>query len=318
MELQPLVSIIIATYNSSKYVSETMDSALAQTYRNIEIIITDDCSTDDTVSLCRAWIEEHKDKGISLKLVETGKNTGVTGNANRGFAASHGEWIKFIAGDDILAPTAIEAYVNYVIKHPEVRHLRACAVHFSGPFTDADLNKHDRISLYMYREEVTAKDQYKVITKTFFGSGPTYFINADAFRSVGCFDERFPMQEDYPLFIKMIGKGYKLMYLDHVTVYKRVVPTSIQYDKNANDIFPKNKVRMIMDWKYQYKMEALNPFWKLLLKYSLWIQQAIIKSGNSNKILKCRVFYFIYKVTDPFVWCDRWLASKNSKYLRKQ
>lgn len=310
MELQPLVSIIIATYNSSKYVSETMESALAQTYRNIEIIITDDCSTDDTVALCRAWIEEHKDKGISLKLVETEKNTGVTGNANRGFAASHGEWIKFIAGDDILAPTAIEAYVEYVSIHPDVRHLFANAVHFTGDVSQLDINKPDKVSQYMYRDEVTAKDQYKIISKTFFGSGPTYFIHADTFRQLGCFDERFPMQEDYPFFIKMIGKGYKLMYLDHVTVYKRVVPTSIQYDKNANDIFPKNKVRMIMDWKYQYKMEALNPLWRCFLKYSLCIQQRIIKLGNSKRSWRCRMLYLVYKITDPFVWCDRWLAWK--------
>lgn len=314
---KPLVSIIIATYNSSEYVLETLESALSQSYSNIEIIVTDDCSTDNTVNICSEWITSHQDMGRDLKIVTSEKNTGVSGNANRGFAASRGEWIKFIAGDDILAPLAIEKYVEYVQRHQEVRHLRACAVHFSGPFSEADLEKRDRISPFMYRDEVTAEDQYKVITKTFFGSGPTYFIHADTFRSVGCFDERFHMQEDYPLFIKMIGRGYKLMYMDFVTVYKRVVATSIQYDKNDNDIFPKNKVRMIMDWKYQYKMEVLNPFWKLLLRYSLWIQQNIIKLGNSKKSLACKTLYYIYKVTDPFVWCDRWLAHKNKQYLSK-
>lgn len=317
MENKPLVSIIVITYNSSEYVIETLDSALMQTYPNIEIVISDDCSTDNTVSICRNWIEKNGNRGIPMYLVEAPKNTGTPGNNNRGLNASHGQWLKFIAGDDILAPTAIEAYVGYVLAHPGVKHLRACAVHFSGNFADADIEKHDKISQFMYREEITAKDQFKVITKTFFGSGPTYFIKADILKKIGGYDTRFPMQEDYPMFIKMIGMGYKMEYLDHVTVYKRVVPSSIQYDKNENDIFPKNKVRMIRDWRYEYKMEVLSPLWKMLLRYSLWIQNKIISLGNSYKSSKCRILFFIYKITDPFVWCDRWLAWKNKQYLAK-
>lgn len=315
---KPLVSIIIVTYNSSEYVLDTLDSAISQTYSNIEIIVADDCSTDNTVNICCEWITSHQDMGRDLKIVTSEKNTGVSGNANRGFAASRGEWIKFIAGDDILAPSAIEAYIDFIQRHQEVRHLRACAVHFSGSFSEADLKKHDRISTFMYRDDVTAKDQYKIITKTFFGSGPTYFIHAGTFRSIGCFDERFQMQEDYPLFIKMIGHGYKMEYLDHITVYKRIVPTSIQYDKNENDIFPKNKVRMIRDWRYEYKMEALSPLWRMFLRYSLWIQNAIIKNGNTYNSLKCRILNIIDKITNPFIWCDRWLARKNRLYLSKQ
>lgn len=315
MKTTPLVSIIVATYNSSKYVLETLNSAISQTYKNIEIIITDDCSTDNTVQICSQWIENNRSAGIPIKLVLSKKNTGVSGNGNRGFMSSHGEWIKFIAGDDILAPTAIDAYIKYVIANQHVKHLIACAIHFNGTLKDSDLKNPDKISQYMYRDKVTARDQYKVITKTFFGSGPTYFVHADTFRSVGCFDERFPMQEDYPLFIKIIGRGHKLMYLDHVTVYKRIVQSSIQYDRNPNDIFPKNKVRMIINWKYQYKYEALGPLWRMLLKYSLYIQQHIILFGNSNKIWKCRILYLIYKITDPFIWCDRNLALHNKVYL---
>ncbi len=54
----PLVSIIVCTYNSSKYVLETLESAKEQTYQNVELIVSDDCSTDNTVELCRKWIAE--------------------------------------------------------------------------------------------------------------------------------------------------------------------------------------------------------------------------------------------------------------------
>ena len=108
-----------------------------------------------------------------------------------------------------------------------------------------------------------------------------------------------------------------MMYLDHVTVYKRIVPTSIQYDRKSDDIFPKNRVRMVMDWKFQYKKEALGPIWRMLLKYSLWMQKRIISMGNSNKLWKCRVLFFIFKYTDPFAWCERRLAHNEKKYLPK-
>lgn len=314
MDKQPLVSVIVITYNSSEYVIETLDSIFAQTYPNIEIIVTDDKSTDNTVETCRKWIETHNNSAINIKLVEAEKNTGVAGNCNRGFRVSKGEWIKVIAGDDMLAPTALEAFVSYISEHPEVKHLRGGAVHFTGKLTSDALNKPDKISQYYYRDEMTARDQFKIISKVFFGSGPAYFINADALREVGGYDERFYMQEDYPLFIKMIGKGYKMMYLNHIVVYKRIVPTSLQYDKNKGEIFSKNRVRAVMEWKYEYKREALTPLWRVLLNYSLLIQRGIIRTGNSYKSIKSRLLYMIFTCTDPFVWYGRYIAYKCNKF----
>lgn len=316
--MQPLVSIIVVTYNSSGFVCETLESAITQTYPNIEIIITDDCSTDDTVQHCREWILNHNESKISLQLITAEKNTGIVGNANRGANATKGEWLKFLGGDDILAPTAIEDYVNYIKLHQGVRHLIARLIPFSGDYKYADLNKPEKIIKYLYRDEMTAEEQFRVITKMFFGSGPTYFINANEFRGCGCFDERFPMQEDYPLFIKMIKKGYKMMYMDKVTVYYRVLPTSVSHRISDDAIFTNNEVRMIQDWQYEYKKEQLNAVWRFFLQYSLCLQNSIIKNGNSYKSLKCRVLYFIDKVTDPFFWYYRWIVYKNRRYLSKR
>lgn len=318
MDSCPLVSIVVVCYNSSKFIEETLDSVLKQTYPNIEIIISDDCSTDNTIDLCQDWISKNKESGKPIYLVETQKNTGVAGNCNRGLAVSRGKWIKFIAGDDMLAPTAIEDYMGFVEAHPEVRHFIAKAIHFTDQMKESDMRNPDIISTYLYRDEVTAKMQYSVIKKCFFGSGPTYFIQSEALKEVGGFDERFPMQEDYPLFIKMIGKGHKMMYLDAVTVYKRMVPTSLQYDKNKGDVFPKNQVRMVMDYKYRYREEVLKGLWKAFHYYSLWLQRSVIKAGNSIGSLKCKILLLIYKLTDPFVWYSRYIHRKSENFLKSQ
>lgn len=81
--MQHLVSIPVITYNSAKTVIETLDSIKAQTYPNIELIISDDCSTDDTVQLCREWIEKNGERFERTELISVTKNTGVSGNNNR-------------------------------------------------------------------------------------------------------------------------------------------------------------------------------------------------------------------------------------------
>lgn len=316
MEERPLVSIIVVTYNSSLWVRDTLDSVLAQTYSNYELIITDDCSTDNTLVVCHQWINQQKTGDRRIELVEAAKNTGVAGNCNRGLAVANGKWLKFIAGDDLLAPTAIADYIDYVTMHPDVQHLIAKSVHFTGVLQDSDLRNPIEVSPYLFRENDTVKFQYKVICRTFFGSGPTYFINATTLKSLGGFDERFPMQEDYPLFIKMIGNGYKMMFMDKVTVYYRVVANSIQHDINKDAIFTKNQVRIVSEYKYKYKEETVGLLWKLFLYYSIWLQCAIIKLGNTYHSPKCRFLLFIRKTTDPYLWFARYIEKQKKRYLK--
>ena len=314
MEGHPLVSIIVVTYNSSLWVRDTLDSVSAQTYPNYELIVTDDCSTDNTVEVCRHWIEKHKDSNKKIMLVEAVKNTGVAGNCNRGLAEAHGEWLKFIAGDDMLAPTAIEDYIDYVTTHPNVRHMIAKSVHFTGQFRESDLQNPTEVSPYLYREEATVKFQYKVIRRMFFGSGPTYFINTQLLKNVGGFDERFPMQEDYPLFIKMIGVGHKMVFMDKVTVYYREGNDSVSHAKDMGAIFSKNRVRIVSEYKFKYREESLSGLWKWFHYYSLWLDSAIIKAGNTYHLPKCRFLFFIHKTTDPFLWYTRYIQKKEKYY----
>ena len=91
MNENPLVSVIVITYNSSNTVIETLDSIAAQTYKDIELIISDDCSKDDTVKRIKLWIEEHKDFFVNCRIITTEENTGTVKNLNRGVKASKGE-----------------------------------------------------------------------------------------------------------------------------------------------------------------------------------------------------------------------------------
>jgi glycosyltransferase involved in cell wall biosynthesis len=82
LEKKILVSIVVITYNSSKYILETLESIKQQTYKNLELIITDDCSKDNTVVLCQDWLDVNKHGFIRTKLITTPPNKLPTININ--------------------------------------------------------------------------------------------------------------------------------------------------------------------------------------------------------------------------------------------
>ena len=80
---QPLVTVAVIAYNSSKTVVETLDSIKNQSYQNLELIVSDDGSTDDTVTVCENWIANHQARFIRTELITVAKNTGTSANINR-------------------------------------------------------------------------------------------------------------------------------------------------------------------------------------------------------------------------------------------
>jgi len=107
-----MVSIIIATYNSSKYIIETLDSVYKQTYHDLELIVSDDNSNDSTYEICNKWLETHKDRFISTKLVKNTGSRGIANNYNNALEHAKGEWIKYLDSDDILLPNCIQDYIT--------------------------------------------------------------------------------------------------------------------------------------------------------------------------------------------------------------
>jgi glycosyltransferase involved in cell wall biosynthesis len=112
----PRVSVVICTYNQASIVDKTIESVLAQTYPNLEIIVTDDGSTDDTPNILKAYQAHYPDR---IKLVLSQVNTGIPSNINRGMALRSGELIAWLDGDDLMLPQKIERQTAFLLSHPE-------------------------------------------------------------------------------------------------------------------------------------------------------------------------------------------------------
>src|SRR5215831_11679582 len=101
--MRPIVSICIPTYNGAKYLSECVDSVLAQTHSDFEVIIVDNCSGDDSVEIANG--NARRDSRVRVFVNDA--NRGLVGNFNRSVSLAGGEWIKFVCADDLIRPECL-------------------------------------------------------------------------------------------------------------------------------------------------------------------------------------------------------------------
>jgi glycosyltransferase involved in cell wall biosynthesis len=120
----PLISVLIPTYNRAKYIKQAIDSVVAQDYRPIEIIIIDDGSTDDTKEI----IEQNYDKNIVRYFYQ--KNKGIPRARNACLAKAKGEYIAWLDSDDYYLPGKLTAQMNYMREHPDCEIVFAKCKHF--------------------------------------------------------------------------------------------------------------------------------------------------------------------------------------------
>ena len=198
---KPLVSVIVITYNSAKYVLDTLESVKTQTYQNIELIVSDDCSTDNTVEICQNWINTNKERFIRVKIIVASENKGIPANFNQGLMASEGEWLKFIAGDDTLVNSCINDFILFTYDNKNISAIHAKMNIYKDKFDDASfLKSHDHSNDIYNIENITSNYQYKLILRKDWISAPTVFLKRDMLIKLGGWDEQMPY-EDWPMFI---------------------------------------------------------------------------------------------------------------------
>ena len=104
------VSVITPMYNCEKFISETIESVLNQTYTNWEMIIIDDCSTDKSKQIAKQYIERDK----RIRLIELKENSGAAVARNKGIEVSSGRFIAFLDGDDLWEPNKLEKQIQFM------------------------------------------------------------------------------------------------------------------------------------------------------------------------------------------------------------
>jgi len=281
-----LLSVAVITYNSSKYVLETLESIRTKTYKNIELIVSDDCSTDKTVDICKDWIEKNKDRFVRTELIAVNKNTGITANANRALRLAKGEWIKFIAGDDFLFPQAMESHVKFI---SQKEHKKSVIV-VSSIQLFKDNIKDKRYIWPNFKISNNPREQLRRQLIGTYIKASGVFIQRDVMiGKFGEFDEKYPMYEDDPLWVLYLTNGYNFHFNSDILVGYRIHDESV-----SNCYVNKDSDNPFSFWNnfYSFKNEVSYP---LMLKNKFYLEFLLCRMKNYINRKKTNIFYCILK-----------------------
>jgi len=208
----PEVSIIIPSHNSGNFLNEAIKSVIEQTYKNLEIIVVNDGSIDDTEKIVKDWQE--KDKRI--RYLKHQKNKGLGAARNTGITNSRGEYIAFLDADDVWLPKKIEIQIN------KINDLDADLV-FSNWYIWEPI-KNVRVKAFNSNPLRNKEDLLCLFIKKNFGNPSTTLLKKSSLEKIGLFDESLKSSEDYGLWLRFILKGMKIVFCIEPLIYSRKHP----------------------------------------------------------------------------------------------
>ncbi|WP_329471062.1 glycosyltransferase family 2 protein [Exiguobacterium sp. 9-2] len=245
-----MVSVIIPTYNSAKYLKRTIDSVLKQTYQNFQIIIIDDCSQDETKKI----VENYQKKFSEIKYILLDKNSGAAVARNTGIKKAEGKYLAFLDSDDVWFEDKLEIQLKYM---RENKLTFTCTNYNKIDENDIDLNKE-----VLYPTSMT----YEKLLKNNCGNSTVIY---DC-QSLGkTYIEDIKKRNDYVMWLKVIKKSGKLHNVGETLSSHRIRSGSIS----------SNKIDLVKYHWYVYrKIEDLN-FMKSVYLTFYWIVKKVFTKG---------------------------------------
>jgi len=217
MIANPLVSVIVPTYNRRRWIGECLDSIRAQTYSNVETLVIDDCSSDGTAE----WLTSDPKYAFARVHVQP-QNGGASEARNTGIRIAKGELIAFIDSDDLLAPQHVEKAVGIFQQRRNVG-LFCCDSTMIGVDGEVLFNGrtwHEIQSKLKNRPVQTGPRSLRDIF-LFSNIFPGFTLAKAVFDKVGNFNQTiFPM-DDYDLMLRVAASGYEVYYLHEPLAFRR-------------------------------------------------------------------------------------------------
>lgn len=290
----PLVTIGVLTYNSADTVIDTLESARQQDYMNIELIISDDASSDDTVSICRLWLEQNSDSFVRTKIITVNTNTGTCANCNRLLECCNGEWIQMIAGDDIFLPQSISTRIKYAVAHPDAEWLFSKVHTYLDTFDEKNLLlwKEDILYTRKWRSffDLSNKEQLWIQARVNMLAPPSNFFKVDLLKRMGGYEEKYFIIEDAPMNFKLFHEGVRCHFIDEFTVGYRIGVSNVCSNKTR--LFNLKHLEISYQVKKDYCWTYYSWNWKIYLSLNLQVSRVfdLFKMNRAGSSL-CSTMY---------------------------
>ena len=215
----PVVSVILPFYNAALYLREAIDSILAQTFTDFELLLVNDGSTDGSESIIQSYTDER------IRYIKNETNSGLIFSLNRGIELAGGEWIARMDADDIALPRRLEKQLSFLTINPSA--LLA---------TTVKLIDDSGISLPDWKDDIahtTALQIRKFLPKNNCIAHPTVMGKASLFKRYQ-YVQNQKYSEDYDLWLRLSADGVTIAKLAEPLLYYRILPTSITRFKKVN------------------------------------------------------------------------------------
>jgi glycosyltransferase involved in cell wall biosynthesis len=221
--LNPLISVVVTTYNQAAYIEQTLQSVLAQTYHPYEVIVVDDGSTDDTPNR----IAPFEDRIVYIRQ----KNQGVASSRNTGIRQARGEYIAFLDGDDLWDPEKLSVQVAVARLYPD-----SGLIAVDGSEFDAGGTISPSLFFVPWCKELpegsvtTGRYHHQLLQCNFITTTSQVMVPAKVFESIGISDKSFKGASDYDLYIRIAAK-YNFTLVKKRLIRWRYLPTSVSGPK---------------------------------------------------------------------------------------
>jgi len=225
----PKVSVVIPTYNCAQYIAEAIESVLNQTYKDFEIIVIDDGSTDNTQEIIKPYLNK-------IKYIYQ-QNSGPSAARNRGIKEANGEYIAFLDADDIWLPQKLELQIKFMETYFNIGLTFTDMSFFSdkkGIIKNSFLknmkifNKLCVQSLSSYEKKFSEKIFNALIEENFIPT-PSVIVKKQCFNKVGLFDETLFVVEDRDMWLR-ISLFYDVGFINKPLVLRRFHKKNISVD----------------------------------------------------------------------------------------
>lgn len=290
---RPLVTIGVITYNSAGTIVETLESVKKQTYGNIELIISDDASKDNTVEICRDWLERNASRFSRVEIITTDVNTGTCGNCDRLLEKTTGLWLRILAADDILFGAAVEKFIEYAAANPEAQWIFSKAHCYKHSFEKDNYlpggDRHYLSSEFLDFFTLSAREQYLKFIHINLLYPPADIVRTDALRIIGGFEAKYGLNEDIVKDIKLSKAGIKCHFLDDYTMGYRIGESNVC--SNTTRLFNLKSLEDVLSLQkglcWDDTPRNLRVYFKMRLFSSRITQSLGMNRAN-------RIFWFVY------------------------
>lgn len=215
----PVLSIVIPAYNVSAYIRQAVESALDQSVRDIEVIVVEDGSTDDTFTMLDQVRSERSDPRLILIRQN---NAGLSAARNTGIRHARGSFIGFLDGDDAWGPAKAERHLAVMDNDASI------AITYSHSICIGEDGAATGYKLEPARPEMTLHD---LIRSNQFGNGSTPVVRRDCFMKAGVFRENLKSCEDYDMWCRILSlKGFRAVLVPESLTLYRIRPDSLSFN----------------------------------------------------------------------------------------